>query len=161
MAAMTTDELLLLTADEMDYGELDLELLRRFAVQDEEPFIATNALGELKRRHAPETQDAAEAILAKDHADRHLVAFAILMLFGVDVRRAVELGTVMVPRTMDPEVLGAFIEGALGEADALTDAPGDALIAVLLEQARRVPPGNYCDAGDWQRLFERFAEEVR
>lgn len=153
---MTLDEILLIPADDIEYEQLDSGLLLAAATQNEEPFVATNALAELKRRRAPETRQAAEQIIASANGDRHLRSFAILMLFGVDCQRAAEIGIEMVPRTVDPEVLGAFIEGALGEADDLDNGLGQTLIALLVQQARLIPPGKGSDPGDWQRLLERY-----
>jgi hypothetical protein len=58
---MDVRDLLLLPADDVPYESLDADVLLALATQEEEPSIATSALGELPRvamppRHAPRTR---------------------------------------------------------------------------------------------------------
>ena len=90
-------EYLTCVADDIDYASLDLGLLRDLALQREEPFIATLALGELAMRGGRVAGEAAGSILGAALWDRYLHAFAVKVLYGADPVAAIAVMNDLLP----------------------------------------------------------------
>lgn len=77
---MEINELMILTDNEIDYGNLSDEELKELALGDE-LFIATSALGELENRNSNLGAEVAWEILSNSKGDRYLQAAALETLF--------------------------------------------------------------------------------
>jgi len=75
------DQLLLLADDQIDYDDLSVGVLVELAVQRNEPFVATSALGRLAVRFPTDFISAAQTILRAPW-DRHLTSYALQTLFS-------------------------------------------------------------------------------
>jgi len=152
----SVDDLLLLPADEIRYADLDEATLLALALQHDEPFIATSALGELSRRNVPAAGAAALALLNGDWADRHLRAFAITTLHDADPDRAVEVMASMVDDTDDPKLLGAMVECVLADLERFAADDRKAFTRRLAERVAAVPPDDFTDLDERASFLERF-----
>ena len=154
---MRTDDLLLLPADEIEYASLDSQRLLGLATQVEEPFIATNALTELRMRAAEEADVAARLLVREQATDRHLRALAVSMLFDRDLEQDVPLLMQAVSSTTDPALLSAAIEGIEQEGAALEGPGADELLQVLVRQLRVARPDRFTDTALWSKFLAQHA----
>jgi hypothetical protein len=150
------DDLLLLPDDQIDYEALDTSVLFQLATQNDEPFIATSALGELRRRRAQEAPNAAETILRSEESDRHIRAFAITTLCATDKQRAVEMMSTLVEHTNDPKVLGAMVECVLYDVDYFKTLPAQKFVKKLVERVLATPPDRFTDLEERDSFLETF-----
>jgi hypothetical protein len=155
---MTLDELLILPADAIDYAALPTALLVDMATQNEEPFIATNALGELLERKAIETWDAAAKIVLGGEADRHLVTYGLETLWGLDVGRSIEIMLKTLEQTSDPKILGAMIQAVLVYPAQFEAGRGLELRDALATRMRRTRPDEFTNSSDWKKFVDRYGQ---
>jgi hypothetical protein len=153
---MNIADLLLLPDDEINYAALDVGVLLQLATQEDEPFIATSALGELGMRRVPEAVVAAAAILTKPLWDRYLHAFAITTLCATDPAQITEIMDSVIEQTNDPKVLGAMVECVLSEPDHFSKGAAQSFANKLAGKVRRVPPDEFTDLDERTRFLERF-----
>jgi hypothetical protein len=149
------DDALLLPADEVDYGAMDDARLFVLATQREEPFIATNALGELARRDSPEGLRAARTIVVDESHDRHLRAYAVDVLMLQLPPDALALLRKLAASTIDPLIVGAIVEWAENDPEALRTPDGRQLVEVLVERMRTTTPDSFTDREAWDAFAAR------
>lgn len=157
-AAVQVDAAMFESPEYIDYASFDDERLLRLAIQDDELFIATHALTELRLRGPAQARTAAEIILNGDRADRHLRALAIAALFDGDIRMAMPTLLDVVAGSDDPKVLATLMEGVVTRPDAFTSASGQRLIAALTARASVVGPDAFTDAEAWAEFVGRFGD---
>lgn len=153
---MTIDEALLLPPDEVDYVPMDEARLLALATQTEEPFVATSALSELRRRNSIAAAVAARVILATASADRHLRALAVSALFDGDLRAYLPELIELLTSTVDPLVLGAVIDGVMIDPEEFATAETSTFVDLLARQARSARPDEFTDAESWASFLARF-----
>jgi hypothetical protein len=115
---MQARDYLLFPANEVPYTTLDPTVLLELATQQEEPFIATSALGELAVRGEEGAKTAARAILRKPW-DHQLTASALSILFDREPRE-----TIAAMRRLladDPVLLEAMLEAVLTDPACFAD----------------------------------------
>jgi hypothetical protein len=129
--------LLLRGADEIDYAALDDELLGALALQTDEPFIATLALGEMARRRPARGREIAEVILERAAWDDYLTASAVEILFARDPEAARREMSRLVETTAHPAVLEAMAENVMSDRPRFDDAAGKDFVARLAGKLAR------------------------
>jgi hypothetical protein len=152
---MSIDDLILLPHDQIDYQGLAPDVLLALATQQDEPFIATSALGELAARRGPEALAAVEAILAAEPWDRYLRAFAITILCGRDRERATETMARLLDDTTDPKDLGAMVECVMSDPDHFAAGPARAFADRLAATVARVAPDQFTDLDERAAFLAR------
>lgn len=158
---MTTDDLLMLPHDQIDYPSLDAGVLRDLATQNSEPYIATSALAELGARGGPDARTAAATILGAPIWDRHLFAFAITTLCEFDRDEATQTMAKLLDSTNDPKILGAMVECILSNSDHFSTGRGRAFRDRLAAKVKTVEPDEFTDLGDRSVFLERYGSTGR
>lgn len=110
-----SDQLLMLTSDQINYGVLARETLAELA-QESDPFIAQSALTELWHRKGSEVVEIAWKILSQPIQERHLQSKALKVLFDLDRENALDYMEEHVHR-VDPYLLNVMAELILYNTD--------------------------------------------
>ncbi|MEO8699881.1 MAG: hypothetical protein ABI867_07545 [Kofleriaceae bacterium] len=145
---------LLQQADDIDYASLELPLLSKLATQLEDPFIATSALGQLARRDREAAARAAEQILDGSRGDRHLVAFALTVLFERDPASGIRWMTRLGPSCEDPTILEAMLENVLGDAERFAEHAE--LVRAIARRVTALTREQFSDPEMRDRFVARF-----
>jgi len=144
-------DLLLLPADEIQYPDLDGRVLYELAVQQDEPFIATSALGELASRDSTDVVKAAQIILG-DPWDHHLTAYALKLLFRRDHAAGMTAMRSLIGD--DPVILAAMIDNVLAEPEVF--ASHRDLVAEIAARAAALPAGDFSDPDERAAFLARY-----
>ena len=158
---MTTDELLFLPPDDIDYASLGDQRLLSLATQRDEPFIATNALTELRMRSAEEARVAARLLVRDQSTDRHLRALAMTTLFDRDAANELPLLIETVSTTTDPEILSAAVDGVEQEWTTLSGAAAHDLVEALVRQLHVAQPDQFTDTAQWNDFLARYSPAAK
>jgi hypothetical protein len=133
---MSIENFLAVGDDQIDYTALDAATLLRLATQEEEPYIATSALGELGARRDPAAPVACTSVLDHEIWDRHLYAFALTTLFQLEHSQALERMQRLLDTTEEAVLIDAMAECVASDLDYFGHgsqrAFADALAARLL-----------------------------
>lgn len=157
---MTIDDFLVLPHDQIDYTSLDVDMLHELATQHSEPYIATSALAELGARGGPGARAAAAAILAGEPWDRHLFAFAITTLCGIDCDDAAKTMARLLGATSDPKVLGAMVECVLSNPDQFSTGAARAFADGLAKKVEAVEPDQFTDLDERAVFLARYRADI-
>ncbi|MGC1310442.1 MAG: hypothetical protein WA885_24695 [Phormidesmis sp.] len=111
------DELLMMTSDEIDFGTLSEEILVQIALSDD-PFIATESLGELQYRQSNLTKEVAKKILISVKGDAYLKAAAFETLLKLDVASSLDYVRENAKKC-PPYLFNAMVEALLDNAESL------------------------------------------
>jgi hypothetical protein len=150
------DALLVLPADDIEYGSLSMPTLVALAIQTTDPFIATSALGELAQRDPRETTTAAERILDGDVWDPHLTAFALTLLYDRSPEAAM-LRMQRLARSCDSSiVLAAMMENILSDSDRFTSPEPARLARAIAHRVAALRAEQFKDLEQRDRFLERF-----
>jgi hypothetical protein len=139
---MNIEDLLILGDDQIDYTALDATTLLRLATQEEEPYVATSALGELGSRRDPAVLVACTSVLEREMWDQHLYAFALTTLFEFEHSKAFERMEHLLDTTNETMVINGMAECVASDLDYFDHGPqrafANALAAPLLRDRHGV-----------------------
>jgi hypothetical protein len=128
---MNIEDLLIVGDDQIDYTALDATTLLRLATQEEEPYVATSALGELGARRDPAALGACTSILDREIWDQHLYAFALTTLFELEHSRAFERIQRLLDMTNETMLINAMAECVASDLDYFDHGPQRAFAGAL------------------------------
>jgi hypothetical protein len=114
---MSIENFLTVGDKEIDYTALDSATLFHLATQEEEPYVATSALGELGARRDPSMLAACSNVLDREIWDRHLYAFALTTLFQHEHAQALERMPRLLETTEDAKLIDAMAECVASDLD--------------------------------------------
>lgn len=148
------DELLITPYEQIKFEQLSPQTLEKLAVQEFEPFIATDALAELASRRVDEGRRAALTIL--DHPwDRHLTAYAMTVLFSYDPTTGIDRMNAIVAQCSDAKILAAMVENVMSDWAQFETADGRALVRALAKRLHDVPPDEFTDIEEREVFLQR------
>ncbi|BAZ10361.1 hypothetical protein NIES4071_21760 [Calothrix sp. NIES-4071] len=105
---MNSENLDFMTDDDIDYSNLSEDVLKQLAL-DDELFIATSALVELRLRKSVVAAMVAYKILSKSKGDKYLQATALSVLFDTSREQAINFMLQEVPSS-EPYILNSIME---------------------------------------------------
>ena len=101
------DKLLFEDAESIEYHNLPGDILHRLVIEQDDQFVATNALAELAMRRSG--REIAEKILKDGIGDKHLKAQAFSVLYLADMNSALRLLPELLPNA-DTTMLSSIVE---------------------------------------------------
>ena len=128
---MNIEDLLIVGDDQIDYTALDTATLLRLATQEEEPYVATSALGQLGARRDPEVLVACTSVLDRELWDPHLYAFALTTLFGIEHSKAFARMQHLLDTTNETILINAMAECVASDFDYFDHGPPRAFAGAL------------------------------
>jgi hypothetical protein len=131
---MEINELMMLTDDDIDYGDLPLDILEQLAFGDE-LFIATSALGELSRRDSSIAASVSWKILSCFQGDCYLQAAALEVLFQFDREKALNYIRTQA-QSCNPYILNSIMQLMIeNESDFKSDTTSS-LVSIVLQRLK-------------------------
>jgi hypothetical protein len=158
---MNIDHFLAVGDGEIDYTVLDSATLLCLATQEEEPFVATSAVGELGARREPATIVACTQVLDHEIWDRHLYAFALTTLFQQEHALALERMPRLLEATEDPKLMDAMAECVASDFDYFDQGPPRAFAEALAARMMSTSTSDDFGQDDRAAVLTRYGARDR
>lgn len=124
-------EFLIMDDGQVDYTALDAAMLLHLATQEEQPYVATSALGELGARRDPAALVACASVLDREIWDQHLCVFALTTMFELEHSKAFEHMQGLLDTTNETLLVNAMAECVASDLDYFDHGPQRAFAGAL------------------------------
>ncbi|RUT04568.1 hypothetical protein DSM106972_041370 [Dulcicalothrix desertica PCC 7102] len=133
---MNSENLEILTDADIDYGDLSEDVLKKLAL-DDELFIATSALVELRLRESLVAAIIAYEILSESKGDKYLQATALSVLFETNQEQAINYMLKEAP-SCEPYILNSIMELMIENEPDFKFVPASLLVTIVRERLREL-----------------------
>lgn len=160
---MNSQNIDLMTDEDVNYHNLSEDVLYKLAL-DDELFIATSALVELRLRKSVFATQAASEILFQSYGDKYLQATALSVFFDMNRERAIDL-MVKKAQHYDLYILNTIMELMIeNEADFKFESDSNKIVNIVkgrlsqLDSSTKFPEQEIRDR--WENIY-KYAQNIQ